>query len=52
MAKWYVEYKDYGKLRYMGKIEAKDGKEAIQYIKDNVCRVANSFKVWHDDDEE
>lgn len=49
--KWYVEYKAYGKFGYMGKIEAADGKEAIEYVKSKVIG-ANWFKVWHDDDDE
>ena len=52
MSRWYVEYKttDSSKTRYMGGIEAKDGKEAIEYVKSNVIG-AWWFKVWHDDEE-
>lgn len=31
--KWYVEYKAYGKRGYIAGIEAKDGKEAIKFVK-------------------
>lgn len=51
MPKWYVEFRCYGKMKYLGGIVAKDGKEAIQYIKDHFIG-ATSFRVWHDDDEE
>ena len=50
MTYWYVEYKAYGKQGYMGKIEAKDGKEAIEYVKSKVIGATN-FRVWHDDEE-
>lgn len=50
--KWCVEYKAYGKWRYVEKIEAKDGKEAIEYVKNHVAIGATCFKVWHDDEEE
>lgn len=50
MKKWYVEYKAYGKQGYIGKIEAKDGKEAIEIVKSRVIG-ATRFKVWHDDEE-
>lgn len=52
VSKWYVEYKAYGKQYYKGGIKAKDGKEAIKFIKDRVTIGAHDFKVWHDDDEE
>lgn len=48
--KWYVEYKAFGKFGYMEKIEAKDGKEAIEYVKSKVIG-ATKFKVFHDDEE-
>lgn len=51
MPKWYVEYKAYGKQGYMGKIEAKDGKEAIEVVKSMVIG-ATRFMVWHDDDDD
>ena len=51
MTKWYVEFRAYGKMKYMGGIVAKDGKEAIEYVKAHVIG-ANHFKVWHDDDDE
>lgn len=51
MAKWYVEYKAYGKRGYMGQIEAKDGNEAIEIVKQSVIG-AQRFKVWHDDEEQ
>jgi len=58
MSKWYVEYKSTDKssknnfgMGCMGKIEAKDGKEAIEYVKRHVFG-AYKFKVWHDDEEE
>lgn len=56
MSKWYVEWKTYinGRLIacYKGGIEAKDGKEAIEYIREHVGMGAHGFHVWHDDDEE
>lgn len=52
MAKWYVEYRAYGKPGYMGKIEAETGNDAAQYVRDNVIGVNNITGVWHDDDEE
>lgn len=51
MSKWYVEYKAYGKFGSMGKIEAKDGNEAIEYVKANVIGVNRIVGVWHDDDD-
>lgn len=54
MAKWYVEYKvnRNGRFQteYIGNIEAKDGKEAIEIVKNKVIG-AYRFKVWHDDEE-
>lgn len=47
---WYVEYRAYGKMGYMEKIEAKDGKEAIEYVKSKVVGATN-FSVWHDDED-
>lgn len=52
MALWYVEYKAYGQPGYMGKIEAKDGNEAIQRVKEQVIGVNKIVGVWHDDEEE
>ena len=52
MALWYVEYKAYGRPGYMGKIEAKDGNEAIQRVKEQVIGVNKIVGVWHDDEEE
>lgn len=49
--KWYVEYKAYGKQYYMSGIEAKDGKEAIEYVKEQVIG-ATKFHVMRDDDED
>lgn len=51
MKKWYVEFKCYGKQKYLGGIVAKDGKEAIEFVKSRFIG-ATSFKVWHDDEEE
>ena len=36
----------------MGKIEADNGNEAIEYIKNNVIGVNKIVGVWHDDDDE
>lgn len=52
MAKWYVEYKAYGKFGYMGKIEAETGNEAIKKVKSAVIGVDRIVGVWHDDDTE
>lgn len=56
MSKWYVEWKQhdnrFNRYHYMGGIEAKDGKEAIEYVRNNVAMGGYSFKAWHDDDEE
>jgi hypothetical protein len=51
MSKWYVEFKAYGKQRYIRGIEAEDGKAAIEYVKAHVIG-ATRFKVWHDDDDD
>ena len=52
MPKWYVEFKlTTGEYKYMEGIEAKDGKEAIEYVKSRYYN-AYSFKVFHDDEEE
>ena len=48
---WYVEFRAYGKMKHMGGIVARDGKEAIEYVKAHVIG-ATCFKVWHDDDDE
>lgn len=52
MAKWYVEYKAYGKPGYMGGIEAEDGNGAIEYVKAHVMGVNRIIGVWHDDEKE
>ncbi len=52
MPKWYIEYRAYGKLGYMGGIEAKDGNEAIERLKEKVIGVNRILGVWHDDEEE
>lgn len=52
MAKWYVEYKAYGKPGYMGGIEAESGNAAIEYVKANVMGVNRILGVWHDDNDE
>ena len=55
MSKWYVEWKvrENGilKVHYMGGIEAKDGKEAIEYVKEHVAIGAHGFRADHDDEE-
>ena len=55
MSKWYVEYKvrrtSYAVTEYIGNIEAKDGKEAIEYVKQHVIG-AYKFKAYHDDEDE
>lgn len=51
MAKWYVEYVEYGKYKHMAKIEAKTGNDAIKYIRDHVIGLNRIRGVWHDDDE-
>lgn len=52
MAKWYVEYRAYTKVEYMGGIEAKDGKGAIEYVKDHVIGACCFRNVQRDDDSE
>lgn len=49
MARWYVEFKCYGKHKHVGGIVAEDGKGAIEWVKAHFIG-ATSFKVWHDDD--
>ena len=49
MKKWYVEFRHEGKIKYLGGIVAKDGKEAIEQVKRRFFG-AYSFKVWHDDE--
>ena len=50
MPKWYVEFRrTNGKYGYMGGIVAKDGKDAIEYVKSKVYD-AGQFKVFHDDE--
>ena len=52
MAKWYVEYRrTNGKYGYIGGIVAKDGREAIEYVKSKVYDAAR-FTVFHDDEQE
>ena len=46
MSKWYVEYKAYGKMGYMG------GIEAIEILKSRVVGVNRICGVWHDDEDE
>lgn len=52
MSKWYLEYKAYGKLGYMGGIEANSGNEAIEILKSRVVGVNRICGVWHDDENE
>lgn len=54
MSKWYVEYKTPNKHGWQGinGIEAKDGKEAIEYVKEHVIIGGYKFKAYHDDEEE
>ena len=52
MSKWYVEYKAYGKMGYMGGIEANSGNEAIEILKSRVVGVNRICGVWHDDEDE
>lgn len=55
MAKWYVEFKVHENgmavTKYIGKIEAEDGKAAIEYVKEHTIG-AYKFHVWHDDEED
>lgn len=53
MKKWYVEYKTPASHGWQGinDIEAKDGKQAIEYVKSHVIG-AYKFKAFHDDEEE
>ena len=51
MAKWYVEYRTYNRVEYMGGIEAEDGKGAIQYVKDHVIGATSFHNVQRDDEE-
>ena len=50
MAKWYVEYVEYGKYKHMGQIEANTGNDAIKYVRDHVLGLNRIRCVWHDDD--
>ena len=49
MRKWYVEYRAYGKMGYMGGIEAETGNEAIKVVKAAIIGVNKIIGVWHDD---
>ena len=51
MSKWYIEYRCYGKLAYMGGIEAESGNDAIEVLKSNVFGINCIIGVWHDDEE-
>lgn len=51
MKKWYVEYKAYGRIGYMGGIEAETGNEAIEIVKSKVIGVSIILGVWHDEEE-
>ena len=53
-SKWYVEYKTttHAGWQGIGGIEARDGKEAIEYAKEHVAIDAYKFKAFHDDEEE
>lgn len=52
MSKWVVEYKTVNKLGWqsMEGIEAKDGAEAIEYVKSHIFG-CYKFKAWHDEEE-
>ena len=55
MSKWCVEYKvhvkgGYSKTDCINGIDAKDGSEAIEYVKKHVFG-AYKFKAYHDDEE-
>lgn len=47
--KWYVEFKQYGKLKAVEDIEAADGKEAINIIKNEYIGATN-FHVYKMDE--
>ena len=49
---WYVEYRAYGRLGYMGKIEAESGNDAIKKVREKVIGVNMIIGVWHDDEED
>ncbi len=49
MAKWYVEFWSHGKQGYISGIEANNGKEAIDHVKEHVIG-ATRFTVMHDND--
>ena len=56
MSKWCVEYKvhaigGYSKTDCVSGIEAKNGNEAIEYVKAHVIG-CYKFKVFHDDEED
>jgi len=51
MKKWYVEYIAYGKLGWMGGIEAKSGNEAIKIVRAHVIGINRICGVWPDDEE-
>lgn len=52
MSKWYIEYKAYGKLGYLGGIEADNGNAAIEILKAHVIGITRICGVWHDDENE
>lgn len=56
MAKWYVECKvrRNGRAEWIGfgKIEAKDGKEAIEWVKQHKVIGGYKYSAYRDDDEE
>lgn len=52
MRKWYVEYRAYGKIGHVGEIEAKDGNEAVKYVKEHIAGINKIIGVWHDDEED
>lgn len=51
MSKWVVEYKEYGKTKWMY-LEAKDGNEAVKIVRSKVIGLNRICDVYHDDDEE
>lgn len=55
MAKWYVEYKihknGHSEYECVNGINARDGKEAIEYVKEHIAIGAYNFKAYHDDDD-
>lgn len=54
MSRWIVEFKQSSKhgWDYIEGIEAKDGKEAIEYVKEHKVIGAYKFKAWHDDEQD